>query len=175
METKVLIYCLYDPIECKIRYIGRTTKKVLDHRLIEHITKSRYHNRYYPGKKATHKVNWINFLIKEGREPKIKKLCEVIGWKESHIFERDLIKKYDEKRDLTNADDRGIGHKNKIITDEQKIQISNTLKKFYETKLNPRAKCIEVYDLNGKFLETYESATEFAKILNIVHCPKLGP
>ena len=50
MEIK--IYCLYDPISCKIRYIGRTSKKILEHRLIEHISKAKYFERYYPGKRC---------------------------------------------------------------------------------------------------------------------------
>ncbi len=88
---KVKIYCLYDPLECKIRYIGRTKKKVLEHRLLEHISKSKYFERYYPGKRKTYKVNWINKLLNEGREPKIKYLTSIEGWSESHKFERNLI------------------------------------------------------------------------------------
>ena len=81
---KVKIYCLYEPDTLKIRYIGRTKKKVLEHRLLEHISKSRYYNRYYPGRKAPYRVNWINSLLNKGLEPKIRLLCEVEGWEESH-------------------------------------------------------------------------------------------
>ena len=70
----VKIYCLYDPISCKIRYIGRTTKKILENRLIEHISKSKYFNKYFPSKNFPHKVNWINSLLKQGIKPGIKYL-----------------------------------------------------------------------------------------------------
>jgi hypothetical protein len=167
LEKKVIIYCLIDPITCKVRYIGRTTKKNIKHRLIEHITKSRYFSHYYPNKKNTHKVNWINSLLKKGEEPKIRKLCEVIGWEKSHFLERCLIKKYLLSRDLTNIDDKGTGEANKVITDEQKQKISNKLKAHYLTNINARSKSIDVYDSDGNYLKTYVSANSFAKLIGV--------
>ena len=95
----VTIYCLYDPIDCKIRYIGRT-RKPLEIRLIEHVSKSKYYNTYFPNKKPPYKVNWIKSLLNQGREPKIKKLTEIEGWRESHVFEKKLIGKYKNKFNL---------------------------------------------------------------------------
>lgn len=167
-DVKVSIYVLYDPRDCKIRYIGRTSKKVVKHRLIEHITKAKYYNIYYPGKKESHKVNWINKLLKEGVEPCIKTIATVVGWTESHNLERSIINKYKDTRNLVNSDDRGEGLKNKVVSDEEKLKISNSLKIYYTTNLNNKAKSIEVYDLDGNYITTYKSATEFANILNIV-------
>lgn len=161
-ESEVWIYCLYDLDTCKIRYIGRTSNKV-EYRLAQHIAKAKYFSKYHPKKKPGHKTNWINSLLNRGKVPGIKILCKVKGWKESHIVEQALIKKYCIKKDLTNKDDRGEGEKNKVISEQQKIQISESLKKFNESHLNPRCKCINVYDLEGNFQGTYSSASEFAR------------
>lgn len=160
MEVK--IYGLYDPLDCKIRYIGRTSKKALEHRLIEHITKAKYFDRYYPNKKAPHRINWIRKILQEGREPKIKLLCKVEGWKESHQVERKIINKYKDSKNLTNWEDRGEGSKNRIIRDEEKLQISKSLKKFYEKNINPASKPILVYTLEGQFIKEYDSIRKFA-------------
>lgn len=167
MET-IKIYCLYDPNECKIRYIGRTKKEKLEHRLIEHITKAKYFEKYYPNKKYSHKVNWIKSLLKEGREPKIKLLTTVKGWEQSHVFERTLINKYKDKYHLTNADDRGEGELNKIITEDVKKSISEKLKKLYkEGYENPVNKAVDVYDKEGNYINSYKSIEEASKNLNI--------
>ena len=164
---KVTIYALCDPICCKIRYIGRTKKVDIRHRLIEHISKSKYHNVYYPNVKASHKVNWINSLLKKGVEPVIKKLCVVEGWLESYEEEKRLISKYASKRDLTNFLDCGPGNY-KSRSKEEREKISNSLKIYYKTNKNSRAKEINVYDLNGNFLSSYKSATDFAKVLGVL-------
>jgi hypothetical protein len=165
--TEVKIYVLYDPRDCKVRYIGRTTKKVLKHRLIEHISKARYESVYYPGKKSSHKNNWIKSLLNNNIEPQIKLLTKVNGWKESHVVEKCLINKHCISKNLVNANDKGIGGLNQIVEKETKEKISSSLKQFYKTNLNSCAKAIEVYDLEGNFIESYASATEFAKKLNV--------
>jgi hypothetical protein len=164
---KIKIYCLYNPEECKIKYIGRTKKKKLEHRLIEHITKARYYEKYFPGQKFPHKVNWIKSLLKKGIEPKIKLLTEIEGWKESHIFERNLINKYKDKFNLTNALDRGENNQNMIVSDESKKKISNTLKKFYLNNTNSKSKKIDVFDLQGNKIETYDSIRKFSLEKNL--------
>lgn len=157
----VKIYGLYDPIDCKIRYIGRTSKKILEHRLIEHITKAKYFERYYPGKKLPHRINWIKYILNQGREPKIKLLSEVEGWIESHQFERNLINRHKDKRSLINWEDRGEGSKNRIIDEETKLAISNSLKKYYENAQNSKSKAIIVEFPNGEIRE-YDSIRKFA-------------
>lgn len=167
-NSKIKIYCLCDPVSCKVKYIGRTSKKVLKYRLIEHITKSKYFNTYYPNKKHPYKVNWINSLLKKGIEPTIRLLCEIEGWKESHIKEKELIKKYHKKFNLTNADDKGEGELNKIITAQQKIDISKKIKENYKNGYeNPVNKAIDVYNLNAEYLYTYKSIIETSRQLKI--------
>jgi hypothetical protein len=165
---KVKIYCLYDPISCKIRYIGRTTKTVLSHRLIEHITKSKYYKTYKPGGKPTHKEAWVLSLLKNGVEPKIKLLCEIDGWKESHVFERSLILKYKDKMNLVNFEDRGDGGLNHIVRDSSKALISRKLKEYYSK--NVSTSCIKVYsyDNNGNKLLEFSSAVDCASHYNIM-------
>lgn len=155
---------LVDPIQCKIRYIGRTTKKILEHRLIEHISKSRYFNRYYPNTRQNHKVSWINSLLRKGVEPKIKLICIIDDWKESHKLERFLIHKYKKKYDLVNSDDRGEGGFNKVVTLEQKEKISITLKQNYKDGYkHPASKSVDVYDLNANFIQSFSSLNEAAR------------
>ena len=163
----IKIYCLYDPLECKVRYVGRTSKKVLEHRLIEHITKARYFEKYHEGKRLPYRVNWIKKLLKEGREPKIKLLTEIEGWKESHDFERALINKWKDKQNLVNSEDRGEGGKNRIITAEDRVKISDSLKEYYKTNLNGRAKTVNVFDLEGKYLKSYISSKRCSDDLKI--------
>lgn len=166
-EKKVIIYCLIDPLTCKVRYIGRTTKKNITHRLIEHITKSKYFKRYHPNLNPTHKENWINSLLELGMEPRIRKLCEISGWQQSHDLERCLINKYLNSRNLTNHDDKGVGYLNRTITIEQKKAISDKLKLHYLNNVNARAKSIDVYDSDGNYLNTYKSANSFAKMIGV--------
>lgn len=166
-NIEVKIYVLYDPRECKVRYIGRTSKKNLLHRLIEHISKARYEHVYYPGKKSSYKNNWIKSLLTDGVEPCIKLFTTVTGWKESHDVESCLINKYRESRSLTNYTDKGQGVINNYVEFETRTKISTTLKSFYTTNLNPRAKAVDVYDLEGNYIKTCASATTFAKELNV--------
>lgn len=163
----IKIYCLYDPVECKVRYIGRTSKKVLTHRLIEHITKAKYFEKYYEGKRLPYRVNWIKKILSEEREPKIKLLTEIEGWSESHQFERELIKKWKEVRDLVNLEDRGEGNKNRIVTDEDKKNISNSLKEYYKTSVNAKSKTVYVYNLKGEYLRSFESGIKCSKFYKI--------
>lgn len=165
MEIK--IYCLYDPILCNIRYIGRTSKKILEHRLIEHISKARYFERYHPGKPLPKRVEWIKNLLNNGYEPKIKLLKIVYGWKESHTEERNIINKYKDKFNLVNSEDRGDNGKNKIVTQAQKLIISNSLKNFYKQG-GKKQNCslTYVYDIQGNFLCEFKTRTEAAKFCN---------
>lgn len=163
---KVNIYCLYDPVTCKIRYIGRT-RKPLEIRLIEHISKSKYHNKYFPNKNPPHRVNWINSLLKKNIEPKIKKLTEVDGWKNSYLFEANLIGKYKDKFNLVNAQDRGIGVESKIITQTTKDLISKTLKERHKkNEIKKKTTKLFLFDSFGNFLNEEESITSTALFFN---------
>ena len=122
---QVKIYALLDPRTCKVRYIGRTKQDRLIQRLHQHITKARYCERY--GRRVLHKHAWIRQLLNEGLKPKIKLLCIVEGWEESHQVEIALIERYKESRNLVNHDDRGPGEL-RNVKDSTKEKISNTLK-----------------------------------------------
>lgn len=154
---KVNIYVLCDPNTCKVRYIGRT-RNHLEIRLAQHIIKAKY------SKKPNHNQLWIQKLIKIGKIPIIKKLTEIEGWSEAHDLEQSLIQKYS-CRDLTNSADYGCSP---CLLPEVKDKISDSLKNHYKEHYNPRSKPIEVYDLDGNYVNTYNSATEFAEFLGII-------
>ena len=159
---EVNIYCLADPITCRIRYIGRTSKKNINHRLIEHLTEARYFERYFKDRKLTHKANWIRSLLDKNLEPKIKLLTRVTGWKESHEMERFLIKKYRKKFNLVNSDDRGEGCKNRNISKEERDKISSSLRRYYNGGSSKTSKKIDVFNLSGEKIGTYESIRKFS-------------
>lgn len=162
----VKIYVLIDPKTCKVRYIGRTRKASIKDRLAEHISKAKYHKKY--GRKATHKINWINNLLLHNCKPVIKVLTTIEGWKESYKLEQFLINKYKEIKDLVNSHDRGDGGKLRTITDAEKLKISNTLKRKYASgEISPtRTKKVYTYNLKGKFLNEYVSLAECSRQLN---------
>lgn len=158
---KVNIYVLIDPTTSKIRYIGRTTNS-LNTRLVGHISKSKI------GK--THKDFWIQKLLKSGHIPIIKLYTVIIGWKESHKYEQQLINKALKFGFiLTNTDDRGEGCLNKQITNIQKLKISNTLKNKYISGVIKPTNTTKVYvfDLNGNLLNQFESCSMCCKTIGI--------
>lgn len=156
----VKIYALIDPITCKVRYIGRT-KVSLPMRLSQHVFRARH-----SGKK-THKNAWISSLLKINSRPKIRLLMEVQGWKESHKIERSLISRYRSR--LVNHDDRGEGQKNKILSEEYRKSISDTLKKGYASGRipHPRNRPVFVYDYKGNYLFSFVSGSEAGNSLSI--------
>lgn len=159
MEVK--IYVLIDPITSKIRYIGRT-KCSLNTRLNGHLSKSKLKNN--------HKDYWIQSLLRKGLIPKIKLFKKIRGWKESHLYEQELISKcLAFGFDLVNLDDRGESSVNKIITTEQKKKIGDTLKEKYKSgKIKPtRQTSVSVFDLEGNFINSFESLSQCSKSLQI--------
>lgn len=159
---KVKIYCLYNPMTCEIRYIGRT-KREIKIRLNEHIcnAKKEGKNKYL--------YTWIRSLLKNGIRPKIKQLTIVEGWEESHKLERFLINKYKDKFRLTNMEDRGEGGLNKTFSKETKEKQIKSLKKYYskeENKINFYNE-IYCYDSKGFFIKNYKSSIFASKELNI--------
>lgn len=176
---KVKIYCLYNPVTLKIRYIGRTRSK-LKVRLSQHISKSRNIKKYYPDKKLSHKQNWINSLLKKGIKPHIKLLTIVDGWENSHIIEKNLIKKYLIKHNLVNGDDRGSGYTGakSVNPKTERIRIQK-IKNFYKDDNNKSQfyNKVYAYDLNGNFIREYkslkflieETGLDYLKVQNQMH------
>lgn len=166
MEVK--IYCLYNPQNLRIRYIGRT-KSLLKKRLSQHITKAKYFKKYTTNSNGSYLINWINSLLKDGIKPGIKYLTKVEGWKESHSFEKMLIKKHFKKHNLVNGDDRGPGCHSKNQSKESLLRKRKKLKEYYskeENKINfynPLYVYKETGELVGKFKST-KFASEYTKV-----------
>ncbi len=161
MNKKVNIYVLIDPITCKVRYIGITTQAIL-RRYHKHIEESLY------SKKVTHKLNWIRSLTSKGRLPIVKKLTETDNWQTALRIERTLIEKYKNSRNLTNNEDYIEGAFKRTISDSQKQEASLRAKSFYKNGGKPsNRKEISCFDLDGKFIRTFESMSEASRILNL--------
>lgn len=160
---KVTIYCIVDPFTLKVRYIGRT-KLPLSERLQYHLGKAKHLRKY--GLKTSHTHNWLNQCVDRGKKPVIRKLCEIIGWTESHVFEKGLIAKYEHR--LTNHDDKGEGN-SKNLSEETRKQISDTLKKKYLSGevISPSKKEIHVYNLKGQYITSFGSIKECSMTLNV--------
>jgi len=164
---KITIYVLIDPISLKVRYIGRT-RSSLKTRLCQHISKTKSHVKKRI--KLTHKENWINKILKYNLKPIIRKLCVLeCTWKESHTFEQKLIHKHAESHNLVNSDDRGEGGINRIVSDETRAMISNTLKRGIQSGdiVVKTTKPVYVYDITGSFVKKYESNISAASDLNV--------
>jgi len=86
MDNKCFIYVLKNPINNKIRYVGKSRN--LKQRFKNHINKCRDKN--------THKRNWINKLIKDGLKPIMEMIEETNNdnWKEREKY---WIKYYTDK------------------------------------------------------------------------------
>lgn len=163
-KLKVTIYCLVDPFTLKVRYIGRT-RLTLNERLQYHMGKVRH--KIKKQESLSHVHNWINSCLKKGKQPIMRKLCEVIGWKNSHAVERGLITKYQHR--LTNLDDRGGGEPFKHVTEETKQKIKHALRKKKESGwIHPSCrKKIHVYLKDGSFYKTYNSLVDCSNELNV--------
>lgn len=150
---QIKIYCLYNPYNSKIRYIGRT-KSSLKRRLSQHICKA---NKNYSN---SHKENWIRSLLKNGIRPKIKLLKTLYcSWLESHLIEKQLIEKYYVKHSLVNGVDAGPGNLIKNINQNNEIIRKQKIKEYFnkeENKTNFYNK-IYCYDSNGNFVKEYKS------------------
>lgn len=160
---EVSIYVLIDPTTSCIRYVGRTSR-TLTQRLNGHLSKAR--------RGKTHKDCWIRSLLNIGLRPHIKLFKTVTGWTNSYIYERQLIVKcLSNGYDLVNNDDRGEGSKNKIITDECKRKISETLKLGYKegTIKRTHLTSISVFDLQGNFIQSFDS---LVSCTNHIHIPQ---
>lgn len=160
---KIKIYCLYNPYDCKIRYIGRT-KSSLNKRLSQHICKSKnnYSNSY--------KENWIRNLLKNGIKPKIRLLVELnCSWEESHIYEKSLIEKYLVKHSLVNGVDAGPGNLIKNINIDNELIRKQKIKEYFNKEENKKNfyNTIYCYNSDNSFYKEYKSVKFASEELNI--------
>lgn len=165
---KVKIYCLYNPQNLKIRYIGRT-KSQLNKRLSQHICKAKYYRKYVTNKNGSYLANWINSLLKDGIKPKIKLLTTVEGWKHSHKIEKKIIQKHFKKHRLVNGDDRGPGNCSKNPSKKALEKTRKKLKEYYSKEENKTQFYNKIYCYNssGFFYKEYKSSIFACKELNI--------
>lgn len=106
------IYALCDPVDGRVRYIGKTVA-TLGTRLSQHVTQARKGLQ-------THLHCWIRSL---DARPVIKSL-EVVPYEHDAAAEVRLIAKYRARGfDLTNATDGGEGKKGCFHTEEAKAKI----------------------------------------------------
>lgn len=135
---KVKIYVLKDPRNDKIRYVGKTIRK-LDDRLYYHICQQ--------GK--SHKHNWIKQLLDLKLRPIIELLDEVDA-NEWEYWEQFWISVFKFAGfDLTNQTDGGEGTHGLIRTKEHTEKITSSLKK--------KVKC---FNTKGVLLNIYDSIKE---------------
>jgi hypothetical protein len=136
---KITIYCLKDPRNVKIRYIG-LTKNPLSIRLSQHMTDSNSNH-------GTYKKHWIQQLHKLNLKPTIHPIkvlnCTL---EEAYLIEQKLIQVYKLKGyKLTNLSDKGV-HK--------------SIKCYTRPKI---AREVLQYSLEGVFITQYNSISEAAE------------
>jgi len=142
---KEFIYCLKDPRDLSVRYIGKSNNP-----------KKRFKEHLYEAKnKKTKRERWITKLVKLNLLPVLEILKEIKEG-ESIIWEPFYINKFKQEGcDLVNYDELGIG-----TTGDKKI-----LKKIHnKSKIK-----INQYDSNGNFMQSFSSLREAEKKLKINH------
>lgn len=145
---KVFIYCLKDPETKEIRYVGQTVKN-LKYRLSSHI--------YDCARIRNHRTNWINSLLKKNLKPEIELIeeCNEINYQDREKYWIDHLKKCG--INLTNGTLGGEGCLGRKLSKQHidKIRASNR-------KINS----VYQYDLNGKFINKFNSVIEAAISIN---------
>lgn len=146
-NNKVWIYCLKDPRDNSVKYVGKSINP--EKRLKEHIDKCNIEH--------TKKGNWLKKLNKLNLKPILEILketdeTEYKTWEEYYIkYYKDLGVK------LTNYDDKGIGCckiKSKSLMNKIKKKIS---------------KKVHQYDLNGNYIKTFNSFRDAERETGINH------
>jgi hypothetical protein len=125
---KIFIYVLTEPDGVTIRYVGKSNEFRISKRISEHCRYSQLHLH-------THKNNWIKSLLEKNQKP-ILKVIEECHEENYRIREKYWVQFYKMQGcTLTNGTEGGEGAvriRNRIISDEQKKTISQTLKKRYQ-------------------------------------------
>jgi hypothetical protein len=121
IDKEYKIYCLKDPEDMSIRYIGKTQTS-FSSRMKIHIHQSKINN------KPTHKEYWIRNLINKNKKPIIE-IIEVVdkdNWREREIFWILFYKNIGCK--LTNLTNGGDGHNGIVFSDDWKRIHSERMK-----------------------------------------------
>lgn len=118
MNDTTFIYGLFDPRDCRLRYIGKSDnpqKRLKNH--IKSVKQRQYKNRYV--------YHWIQRLLDEGLEPSVEILEEVSinNWKESERAWIAECKKFGLQ--ITNLTDGGDGTQGYVFSDEARKKIGD--------------------------------------------------
>lgn len=161
-DVEVIIYDLIDPITNELRYVGRTINK-LHKRLNGHISKARHNET------KTHKDRWILKLLESNNKPIIRERDRIVGWTESYKKEQQIINNLvQNKVNLTNLHDRGEGGLQRNFSKEQREKISKSVKKRHEEGLcTSGRKKVDLYDLKGNFINTFDSYRKCAEFIGV--------
>lgn len=85
MSAPICIYCLWCPVDRRIRYIGKSNQPVA--RIYHHI------HAAVRGRSAHHTGRWIRKLARAGRKPKLRVLSWVAADQDWRAVERETIAK----------------------------------------------------------------------------------
>lgn len=146
------IYCLIDPFNYEIRYVGFTTNTL----------KNRFSSHKYEALKRkanTYKDKWFRNCNQKGKLPIISLLEDNIPYDKWEEKENYYISKYD---NLTNINPGGSG----IIVNRNKSSIdkSNSCRKKTIVQLN----------LDGSFVEQYECIRDAERKLGFIKSSRIG-
>lgn len=141
------VYCLVDPINLKIRYIG-ITKSELQKRLYNHL-----HEAKSLREGMTYKNNWINSLFKKNTKPFIKILASFDTREEAAYLETQLILRHKDRHRLTNQ-----------IIDEGKFQSCGE-----KSAMNLKSKKVYMYSYEGLFLKEFDSIKQASEELDLTY------
>lgn len=119
-------------------------------------------------KKNTIKNNYIHSIIKNtGELPIHYKIFENLSFDDANLIETKIIEHFGRinlgNGILTNMTDGGEGFKNMVFTEETKEKMSNIAKGTKTYDKNGMSKIVEKYDLEGNFLERFNSLREAAE------------
>ena len=159
LNIKNVIYGLIDPDTNEIRYIG----KAID-------LKTRIRNHYKPSRliSKTHKNNWINLLIKEGKRPLVTVLELDLDEEQLNEFEIKWISNYKKIGcKLTNGTDGGDGGK---ISQEalEKMKQTKALNKqegFWLNKIFSEEHCRNISEGKKGYTASEETRKKLSKSL----------
>jgi hypothetical protein len=124
-------------------YVGKGTGK----RIVEHLKKSKLENTF---KNNKFKINKIKKILRAGKKIIMLKIVQNVTDSYAKDKEKELIKKIGRRNlklgPLTNMTDGGEGNFGLILSEDSKIRISNSVKRFY--KNHP-----EVGDKHSEFMK----------------------
>jgi hypothetical protein len=145
MKTDIAyIYCLIDPRNGEVRYIGKTVNPLT--RKYQHVCKQSKDEDNF-------RTRWINKLLKLKLKP-IFKVLEVCSIDQFELRETYYISVYKSEK-LTNSDDTGQGYGRRIQSVIEKSNFNR--KNLYQ------------FDLSGNFIKEWKSTREASRHLGISH------